>query len=68
MEKSKIKLFKNIDLFSELSFCEELNVIKTNHTFKGYEISYKVEIIEEKDPIKKLERKNQVLKTSLVIL
>ena len=46
---------KNIDLFSELPFYEELNIIKTNHAFRGYAMSYKVEIIEKKDPIKQLE-------------
>ena len=46
---------KNIDLLSELPFYEELNVIKTNHAFRGYAMSYKVEIIEKKDPIKQLE-------------
>ena len=40
---------------SELPFFEELNVIKTNHSFRGYEMSYKIEIIERKDPINQLE-------------
>ena len=39
----------------ELPFYEELNVIKTNHVFRGYAMSYKVEIIEKKDRIKQLE-------------
>ena len=34
-EKPKIKHLKNIDLFSELPFYEELNVRKTNHAFRG---------------------------------
>ena len=55
IEKPKIKCLKNIDLLSELPFYEELNVIKTNHAFRGYAMSYKVEIIEKKDPIKQLE-------------
>ena len=48
IEKSKIKRLKNIDLLFKLSFYEQLNVIKTNHTFRGYSMSYKVEIIEKK--------------------
>ena len=52
IEKPKIKRLKNIDLLSELPFYEELNVIKTNHTFRGYTISYKIELFEKKDPIK----------------
>ena len=39
IEKPKIKHLKNIDLLSELSFFEELNVIKTNNAFRGYAMS-----------------------------
>ena len=55
IKKPKFKCLKNIDFFSELPFYEELNVIKTNHAIRGYAMSYKVEIIEKKDPIKQLE-------------
>ena len=48
IEKPKIKRLKNIDLLSELPFYEELNVIKTDHAFKGYAMSYKVELVEKK--------------------
>ena len=48
IEKQKIKRLKNIDFLSEFPFYEELNVIKTNHAFRGYTISYKVEIVEKK--------------------
>ena len=48
-------MLKNIDLLSELPFYEELNVTKTNHAFRGYAMSYKVEMIEKKDPIQQLE-------------
>ena len=48
IEKPKIKHLKNTDLLSELPFYEELNVIKTNHAFGGYAMSYKVEVIEKK--------------------
>ena len=62
IEKPKIKRLKKIDLFSELPFYEELNVIKTNHAFRGYAMSYKVEIIEKKDPIKQLEASKSSIK------
>ena len=62
IEKPKIKRLKNIDSLSELSFYEELNVIKTNHAFRGYAMSYKVEIIEKKDPIKQLEASDSIIK------
>ena len=50
-----IKRFKNIDPLVELPFYEQLSVIKTNHTFKGYAMLFKVEIIFRKDPILQLE-------------
>ena len=43
IEKPKIKCLKNVGMLSEVSFYEELNVIKTNHAFRGYVMSYKVE-------------------------
>ena len=52
IKKPKIKRLKNIDLLSELPFYGELNVITTDHAFRGYAMSYKVEIVEKKDPIK----------------
>ena len=34
IKKPKNKRLRNIDLLSELPFYEELNVIKTNHSFR----------------------------------
>ena len=39
MKEPKIKRLKNIDLLFGLPFYEELNVIKTNHAFRGYAMS-----------------------------
>ena len=55
IEKPRVKRLRNIDLLSELPFYEELNVIKTNHAFGGYAMSYKVEIDEKKDTSIQLE-------------
>ena len=55
IEKPKIKRLKNNDQLVELSFYEQLSVIKTNQVFRGYVMSYKVEIIERKSPIVQLE-------------
>ena len=44
----KVKRLKNIDRLAELSFYDQLNVIKTNQTFRGYAMSCKVEIVEKK--------------------
>ena len=50
-----IKRLKNIDLLVELPLYQKISVIKTDQAFKGYAMSYKVEIIEKKDPIVQLE-------------
>ena len=65
IDKPKIKCLKNIDLLSELPFYEELNVIKTDHAFRGYAISYKVELVEKKDPIKQLKASKSSIKDLL---
>ena len=62
IEKPKIKRLKNTDLLSELPFYEELNVIKTDNAPRGYAMSYQVEIIEKKDPIKQLEASKSNIK------
>ena len=48
IEKPKIKRLKNIDLLPELHFYDQLNIIKTDHVFSGYAMSYKVEIVDKK--------------------
>ena len=50
IKKTRLKRLKNIDLPFE-----ELNVTKTNHAFRGYAMTYKVEVFEKKDPIEQLE-------------
>ena len=55
IEKPKFKRLQNIDRLVELPFYEQLSVIKTDQAFRGYAMSYKVEIIEKKDPIVQLE-------------
>ena len=66
IKKPKVKRFKNIDRLAELRFYEQLNeqlsVIKTNQAFRGYAMSYKVEIIERKDPIVQLEASKSSIK------
>ena len=62
IEKPKIKCLRNIDLLSKLPFYEKLKVTKTNHTFRGYTMSCKVETIEKKDQIKQLEPSKSSIK------
>ena len=49
-------------MLSELLFYEELNVIRTNHAFKGYAMNYKVELVEKKHRIKQLEASKPCVK------
>ena len=43
-----LKSSKNIDRLTEILFYEQLSIIKTDQAFKGYVMSYKVEIVEKK--------------------
>ena len=49
-------------MLSEFPFYEELSIIKTNHAFRRYEESFKVEIIERKDPVNQLEASKSSIK------
>ena len=51
IEKPKIKCLENINLHSGLSFYKKLSIIKTDQALKGYAMSYKVELVEKKDPL-----------------
>ena len=55
-------------MISDLPFNDELNVIKTNHAFIGYAMSYKVELVEKKDPIKQLEASKSSIKDFFIDL
>ena len=48
IKKPKVKRLKTIDQLIELPFYEQLDAIKTDQAFSGYEMPYKVEIIEKK--------------------
>ena len=62
IEKPKVTRLKNIDRLIELPFYEQLNVIKRDQAFSGYAASYKVEIVERKDPIVQLEARKLIIK------
>ena len=57
IEKPKIKQLKNIGLLPELPFYEELYVVKIDHAFKEYTMSYKVELVEKKKSINSVRSK-----------
>ena len=67
IEKPIIKRLKNIDLLTGQPFYERLNIIKTNQAFRGYAMSYKVEIVERKDLILQSKASKSSLKIYLVI-
>ena len=55
IEKPEIKKLSNVELLHELPRYDELNVIKSSNTFKGYVRSYRVEITESQNPLVQLE-------------
>ena len=61
-KKPKVKRLKNIDRLIELPFYEQLSVIKTDQAFSGYTMSYKVKILDRKDPIVQLEASKSSIK------
>ena len=54
IEKPKIKHLSNIELLYELPFYGELSVVEISKALRRYARSYKVEIIEPKDPLAQL--------------
>ena len=62
IEIPEVIRLKKIDQLARLNFNEQLSVIKTNQAFRGYAMSYKVEIIERKDPIVQLEASKSSIK------
>ena len=62
IEKPKLKRLKNVDLLAEQPFYEQLSILKTNQAFKGYAMSYKIEIVEKKDLIVQLEESKSSIK------
>ena len=62
IDKPKVKRLKNIDLLAELLFYDQLNIIKTDHAFSGYAVSYKVEIVDKKDLIVQLQASRSSIK------
>ena len=62
IDKPINKRLKNIDLLAELPFYNQLNIIRTDHAFSGYAMSYKVEIVDKKDLIVQLKASKSSIK------
>ena len=54
-EKPEIKKLSNVELLHELSFYDELSITEVSNAIKRYARSYKVEIVDTKDPFVQLE-------------
>ena len=65
IDKPKIKPLTNINLLAELPFHDQLSIIKTDQALTGYRMSYKVEIVERKDPIVQLKASKLSIKDLL---
>ena len=68
IDKPIIKPLKNIDLLAELPFYNQLNIIRTEHAFSDYAMSYKVEIFDKKDLIVQLEASRSSIKDLFIDL
>ena len=55
IEKPEIKKLSNVELLQELPFYDELSIVKNQSTFSGYAESYKIEVVNKKDPLVQLE-------------
>ena len=66
IDKIKIKRLKNINLLSELH--NKINIIRTDHAFSGYAMSYKVEIVDKKDLIVQLKASRSSIKDLFIDL
>ena len=68
IDKPKIKPLKNVNLLAELPFYKRLSIIKTEHAFSGYAMSYKVEIVDKIDLIVQLEASKSNIKDLFIDL
>ena len=68
IDKPIIKRLKNIDLLAELTFYNQLNIIRTDHAFSGYAMSHKVEIVDKKDLTVQLEASRSSIKDLFIDL
>ena len=62
IKKPKIKRLTNIDLLLELPIYDELDIYETSKAFGWYARSYKVEIVDSKDPLAQLEASKSSIK------
>ena len=61
MKNQKLNICQT-ELLHELPFYDELSIVKKSNTFKGYARSYKLEVIDPKDPLVQLEASKSSIK------
>ena len=61
-EKPEIKKLSNLEPLHELPFYDGLSVVEISKAFKRYARSYKVEIVDHKDPLAQLEASKSSIK------
>ena len=61
-EKPKLTSLKNMDLLQKFPFYDELNIYEMSKTFGWYARSYKVEIVDSKDPLAQQEASKSSIK------
>ena len=59
IEKPDIKKLSNVKLLQELPFYDDLSIVKNDSAFGGYARSYKIEIVDKRDPLVQLESSKQ---------
>ena len=62
IEKPEIEKLSNAELLHELPFYDELSITEVSKAFKRYAKSYKVEIVDNKDPFLQLEASKSSIK------
>ena len=62
IKKARIEHLKNIGLLHKLPFYDELTIAKISQVFKRYARTYKIEIIDSKDPLAQLEASKSSIK------
>ena len=51
IESPDIKKLSRVQLLKELPFYDELSIVKNKSAFSGYARTYKIEIVNKRDPI-----------------
>ena len=62
IENPEIKILSNIELLHELPFYDELSITEVSKAFKRYARSYRVKIVDHKDPLVQLKASKSSIK------